>query len=108
MREVIYNRVSTTEQTENFSLATQERSCVEFCERQGIVVDRIFREEGASAKNAARPVLQEALNYCALYATSIDLFVAYKIDRLACPRMVCDHHTIRIALLRLGVGLRAV
>jgi DNA invertase Pin-like site-specific DNA recombinase len=29
MRAVVYCRVSTKEQTENFSLATQERSCRE-------------------------------------------------------------------------------
>jgi DNA invertase Pin-like site-specific DNA recombinase len=106
LRAIIYTRVSTTDQTENFSLATQEKSCVEWCNRQNIEVAGVFREEGASAKTANRPVLQEAVNYCAVNAKDIDLFLVYKIDRFA--RRVLDHQTIRMTLLHFGITLRAV
>ena len=105
MRAVVYTRVSTAEQVENYSLAVQERSCIEFCEREGIVVDRVFREEGASAKNANRPVLQGALSYCVANYESIDYFVIYKFDRLA--RMVTDHFFIRSLLDSLDIEIRA-
>jgi hypothetical protein len=49
---VIYIRVSTKEQTENLSLATQLKTCEEYCERQGFDVLERFREEGESAKTA--------------------------------------------------------
>lgn len=106
MRAVIYTRVSTPDQIENFSLATQEKSCVDYCDRHNIHVDSVFREEGASAKTANRPVLQEARTHCAQHARDIDFFIVYKLDRFA--RNVHDHHTIRTALSRLGITLRAV
>jgi predicted site-specific integrase-resolvase len=60
-RAVVYIRVSTSEQVENFSLDTQERACREYCDREELDVDRVFREEGESAKTANRPKLQELL-----------------------------------------------
>ena len=61
---VIYIRVSTKEQTENLSLATQLKTCQEYCERQGFEVIARFREEGESAKTADRTELQKLLNFC--------------------------------------------
>lgn len=34
----IYCRVSTKDQADNFSLATQEKVCREYCEREGLTV----------------------------------------------------------------------
>lgn len=60
-RAVLYLRVSTEEQTVGMSLAVQERDCRQFCERQGIAIDRVFIEPGESAKDAAlRAELAEA------------------------------------------------
>ena len=42
MKAVIYTRVSTVEQAENYSLATQESGCREYCERNGIRAVRVF------------------------------------------------------------------
>ena len=64
MRAVIYCRVSTTEQTENMSLATQERHCREFCAREGFEVAAVFVERGESAKTAHRPELFKLVAYC--------------------------------------------
>ena len=58
---VIYIRVSTKEQTENLSLATQLKACEEYCERQGFNVVARFREEGESAKTTDRTELQKLL-----------------------------------------------
>jgi DNA invertase Pin-like site-specific DNA recombinase len=38
-KAVVYTRVSSAEQVENHSLATQKRACEEFCERGGIEVE---------------------------------------------------------------------
>lgn len=54
-RSVIYIRVSTAEQVDNYSLETQLKACREYCDREGLEVDSIFREEGESAKTSARP-----------------------------------------------------
>ena len=71
MRAVIYVRVSTLDQVENYSLETQTKACRDYCRRHSIEVDRVFREEGASAKTAARPELSNLLEYCAAVATGL-------------------------------------
>ncbi|MGO8827490.1 MAG: recombinase family protein [Acidimicrobiales bacterium] len=105
---VIYTRVSTGEQVQNYSLATQEKACREWCARNDLNVDRVFREEGESAKTADRPKLQELLEYCAesARARGIEWVVVYKVDRLA--RQTWDHMAITMALRLNGVQLRAV
>lgn len=61
---VIYVRVSTKEQTKNYSLASQEQACRDYCERSGYAVVKVFREEGESAKTADRTELGKMLDYC--------------------------------------------
>jgi DNA invertase Pin-like site-specific DNA recombinase len=61
---VIYVRVSTKEQTENLSLATQLKVCEDYCDRQAFHVLARFREEGESAKTADRTELQKLLRFC--------------------------------------------
>ncbi len=104
---VIYVRVSTSEQVENHSLATQERACREFCDRNGLQVIRVFREEGESAKTANRPQLQEMINLCARESKRQDIraLVVYRVDRLA--RSVLDHAAIREQMRLIGIQLRA-
>ena len=107
-RALIYIRVSTAEQVANYSLETQLSACQDFCSREGLEVDRVFREEGESAKTAARPQLQTMLNYCAINAKKreIGAVVVYRLDRLA--RMSYDHGGIRLSLKKVGVQIRAV
>ena len=103
----VYVRVSTAEQVENFSLDTQERSCLEFCEREGLDVVRIFREEGESAKTANRPELRAMLNACATDGrrTGISTVVVFRVDRLA--RAVEDYAAISGALASQGIRVRS-
>jgi len=58
MRAVIYCRVSTKDQVKNLSLATQQKACEDFCERNAWQVQHVFVEEGESAKTADRTELQ--------------------------------------------------
>jgi site-specific DNA recombinase len=97
-RAVIYTRVSTAEQVDNYSLDTQLRTCREYCEREDLEVDRVFREEGESAKTSDRPELQEMLSYCALNVKrrEIGFVVVARVDRLA--RNSLDHGAIRLTL----------
>jgi len=107
-KAVLYIRVSTLEQVDNYSLDTQERACRDYCAREGFEVDRVFREEGESAKTANRTQLQAMLNYCAVEAKrrSIAEVVIYRVDRLA--REAQDYLAIRASLLKVGVQVRAV
>ena len=45
-RAIIYIRVSTEEQVENYSLGTQEDICRKEAEKQNLEVLQVFREEG--------------------------------------------------------------
>ena len=47
---ILYLRVSTEEQVDNFSLSTQEEICRKEAMRQGMKIVKVFREEGKSAK----------------------------------------------------------
>lgn len=62
---ILYLRVSTEEQVDNFSLGTQEKICRKEVVRKGLKIIKIFREEGKSAKTIdGRPQLVEMLKYC--------------------------------------------
>ncbi len=64
-KAVLYLRVSTEEQVDNFSLGTQEEICRKEAEKRGYQVIEMFREEGRSAKSiTGRPVLIQLLEYC--------------------------------------------
>ena len=62
---VIYTRVSSKYQVDNYSLDTQERACREFAARAGYDVIKVFTERGESAKTADRTELQAMLKYVA-------------------------------------------
>jgi site-specific DNA recombinase len=108
MKALIYVRVSTTEQVDNYSLETQERSCREYCERRGLEVVEVYRDEGHSAKTTDRPALQRLLATCTKEAKScsISAVVIYKVDRLA--RKVVDHLATVATLKTVGVDVHAV
>ncbi len=91
---IIYLRVSTEEQVDNFSLDTQERICKQEAERRGMKILQIFREEGRSAKNiTGRPVLIEMLEFCRKNKRSVDALIIYRLDRLS--RQTGDFLAIR-------------
>lgn len=102
---VVYTRVSTGRQVQNASLETQERSCTDFCERNGWQVLRVFREEGESAKTADRTQLLEALEFCRGNRPRLAYFVVYDVKRFA--RDCEDHDALRRTLAKWDIKLRA-
>ena len=77
---VIYVRVSTEKQVDNYSLETQEkilRGCAAADGYQNVVV---FREEGKSGRNTNRPAYQEMMKY--IGNNHIDAVYVHKLDRL--------------------------
>jgi len=57
-RAVIYLRVSSEEQVENYSLNTQEDICRKEADKRGYQIVDVFSEEGKSAKTiSGRTVL---------------------------------------------------
>jgi site-specific DNA recombinase len=106
MRTVLYLRVSSQEQVQNFSLANQEKFCREYCEKMGWEIAALFNEEGESAKSASRTQLLKLLDFCKENKGKIDVVLVYKFDRLA--RIAADHHMIKAQLIRYGISVKSV
>ncbi len=103
-RAVIYLRVSTEEQVDNFSLETQEGICRKEAEKRGYEVIEVFREEGRSAKTIiGRPVLIGLLEYCRKNKNKIQAVFVYRLDRIS--RQTGDYLAIRKKLSEKGVDI---
>lgn len=101
---VIYIRVSSEEQVENFSLDTQESICRKEAARRGFVITEVFREEGKSAKTiTGRPELMKLLDFCRRNRKTIDAVFVYRLDRLS--RQTQDYLAIRKRLADNGISL---
>src|SRR5579859_4041162 len=96
-KAVIYLRVSTEEQVDNFSLGTQEEICKKEAIRRGFEIVKIFREEGRSAKTiSGRPVLIEMLEFCRKNKKQLSAVFVYRLDRIS--RQTADFLAIRSSL----------
>lgn len=100
---VIYTRVSSKEQVDNFSLDVQEKTCREYAAQNNLKILRVFREEGESAKTADREQLQLLLQYCSQHKWKIGKILVYKIDRVS--RNTDDFCAIRLTLEKTGAIL---
>ena len=81
---VVYTRVSTSEQAKNgYSLARQEKECIDFAHREEYNVLKIFQEGGASAKTTKRNVYQEMVKFCIANKNKVDSIIVWQYDRLS-------------------------
>ena len=81
MKLYVYVRVSTDYQAESGAgLSAQRDACQKWAEEQGMVVDRVFSEEGISGSTSLekRPALMEAINQL----EERDVLLVAKRDRL--------------------------
>ncbi len=104
-RALLYLRVSDPRQVHNLSLDTQEQICRDYCDREGMEVIEVFREEGESAKTRDRTELKHLLETCSERRGEIDVVVVYNLNRFA--RNKPDHYLLRAALQGVGVVLRS-
>lgn len=101
---VLYLRVSTEEQVDNYSLEIQHEICQKETVRRGLSIVHIFREEGKSAKNIeGRPALLDMLAYCKKNQRTLGAVVVYRLDRLS--RQTSDYLTIRKKLIDCNIKL---
>jgi site-specific DNA recombinase len=105
MRAVLYCRVSTKDQIRNLSLSTQEKACREYCRNNSYDVDKIFVEEGESAKTADRTELKRLMLYCRENKGRIHAVIVYAVSRFARERY--SHVVLRAQLANLGITLRS-
>lgn len=109
MNGMIYTRVSTKEQVfEKTSLDSQLRECQREARKRGVTIteDRIFREEGESAKVVDRTELQRLLDYARTHKGKVEVLYIWKIDRLS--RNLGDYYGLKVLLSQLGVKIVSV
>jgi site-specific DNA recombinase len=82
MRAIVYCRVSTKDQLRNLSLATQEKACRDYCASNNYDVEKVFVEEGESAKTADRTELKRLLAYCRENKGRIHAVIVYSVSSL--------------------------
>lgn len=103
-KAVVYLRVSTEEQVDNFSLDTQEKICRMEAEKKGYEIIEVFREEGRSAKSiTGRPILISLLEYARKNKRRFQAVFVYRIDRVS--RVTADYIAIRTKLEGLGISI---
>jgi site-specific DNA recombinase len=103
-KAILYLRVSTEEQVDNFSLGTQEEICRREAEKRGYDIVDVFREEGKSAKSiTGRPTLIHLLEYCRKNRCKVHAVFIYRLDRLS--RQTQDYLAIKKKLAECGVSI---
>jgi site-specific DNA recombinase len=104
---VLYIRVSTDEQANKaLNLENQERTCREFCHRQGWPVVERFIDSDSARTAVDRPAFQRLLTYCRANHMEVRYVVVYDISRFA--RNVQNQAEAIAALNHNGVLLRSV
>ncbi|MGO8627707.1 recombinase family protein [Rhizobium ruizarguesonis] len=84
VRAVIYCRVSTGESVaSNLSIPDQERHLVSFINDKGWSLQKVYREEGRSAKTANRPVFKEMLDDLLYGRPKVQKLVVYHTARFS-------------------------
>ncbi len=103
-KAVIYIRVSSEEQVENFSLKTQEEICRRDAKYKGYEIIEVFKEEGKSAKTIiGRPELLRMLDYCRKNKKEVKAVFVYRLDRLS--RQTSDFLALRQRLYAMNIAL---
>src|SRR4051812_29465122 len=98
MKAIIYTRVSSEEQVSNLSLEVQEKTCRDYCVRNGWAVEAVYREEGESAKTADRTVLRTLLADLRARPGVVEYVVVYDTSRFA--RDVYVHASLKQLLMK--------
>ena len=103
-KAVMYTRVSSEEQVENFSLQTQEEICRKEAKFKGFEIVEVFREEGKSAKTiTGRIELLRLLDFCRKNKKDIQAVFVYRLDRLS--RQTQDYLALRKRLFDYGIAI---
>lgn len=105
-KAVLYLRVSSQKQVDNFSLQNQEIICREYCQKNNYEVVKVFIEPGESAKTDDRPEFQKMLLYCRRKENEINTVIFYHSSRFS--RDTKDLLIIQADLARYAINLDSV
>lgn len=81
LRAVLYIRVSTENQLENYSIDEQIDRLKAYCKAKDIIIVKIYTDGGYSGGNIQRPALQQLLSDIDKH--NFDTVIVYKLDRLS-------------------------
>lgn len=106
MNCLLYARVSTDKQAQkDLSIPAQIEAMKDFARKNSWKIEKVFIDEGESAKTANRPELKRLIQHCK-ENKCVDVVVVHKIDRLA--RNLVDYATIKAILKQKGIRLVSV
>lgn len=80
-KNVAYLRVSTEAQTEKYGLDMQKQKILDYCDKEGIIIDKWYIDGGYSGSKLDRPEIQELL-HDAEEGQIAKVFI-YKLDRVS-------------------------
>lgn len=92
---VAYLRVSTEAQTEKYGLDMQKQKIMEYCDKEGVIIDKWYIDGGYSGSKLDRPEIQELLDDAK--KGQIAKVYIYKLDRMS--RDVIDTLTLLYRVL---------
>ncbi len=82
-KAVAYLRISSASQIDNTSIEMQEEKIRQYCTLYDVKLDKIFIDEGLSAKNTdKRTSYNEMIDYISNDENNIDMLIVYKADRV--------------------------
>jgi DNA invertase Pin-like site-specific DNA recombinase len=77
---VLYLRISSKGQEDNFSMETQQSTCAHHCVQAGLQVLAKFQEVASAKTVEHRPQFQIMLDYCAKHHREINAVVVYSVS----------------------------
>ena len=104
MKAVIYTRVSSEEQIENYSLSAQNEAATKFAQERGWDIIHLYEERGRSAKDTNRPHFQQMMRDA--NHKLFDVVLVHKLDRFS--RSVTDMLSSIKTLDEAGITLASV
>ena len=102
-KAVGYRRVSGRSQADNFSLRSQDGDVREHCDRENLILDRVFTDVGSGLSTKQRPEFLHLLEYALDPANGIKHVVFYDLDRFT--RNIEEFFIYTKDLLRAGITL---
>ncbi len=104
---VAYIRVSTDDQKYNESLDTQRDSIQKYADQNGLIIDKWFIDDGASAKTVKkRDGIKDLLYHCARNKGKYGYVLLYKLQRLS-RNSVTWAADFKLTIMALGIGVRS-
>lgn len=103
---LLYIRVSSQDQVNNFSIPTQLKECREYLSKHNITEVGTFIEKGESAKSADRTQFQNLISFLKNNKNKVDYLICYKLDRFS--RNTEDFYYYKSIIGKYGTKIKSV